>query len=118
MKGLKNGDIRIEEQPRKMNKKRRGERVRAKTRKAPCGRVHGWARKEGQRDKAKAARVLPREKTWKVKRPPTEIVEDRENIDVDDLTGPSIHKNIVAPPCNFHERMYERDDWRDNFENV
>jgi len=44
-----------------------------------------------------------------------EVVEDRENLEVDDLTEPSIHKKII--PTKNMERMYERDDWRDDFKN-
>ena len=91
-----------------MNKRRRYNR----TRKAPGARTRPLPRKKGQKDKKRAAKVIQSEPVWKVKRAPLIMEEDRENMDVDDLTQPTVHVVRVGPDCHF-KRMYERDDWRD-----
>ena len=103
MRDLRNGDIVVDERPRKMNKRHKvviSQKRYNATRKAPGPRVKAQARKKGQRARYARAHAEPTQKTWKTKREVI-IEEDRENLDVDDLTQPTIHKNMIAPLCHF-----------------
>lgn len=97
---------------RKMNQKRR---YNTTNKNKP--RVRAYPRRSANETKKKEARLdLPvSDGLFYTKRPPAQTVEDRENLDVDDLTEPSVHKYLSHP--NNLARMYERSDWRDDFVN-
>ena len=126
MQALNNGDITNVQITRRTTKKHNGH-VKHKrynsTRKAPGPRRRALWRKKNLAEKRKIAKKeceqmdMVRVKAFKTKRPPPQFVEDRENMEVDDLTQPTVHKKMAAPPCNEGIRMYPREDWRDNFKN-